>query len=573
METFRPAARSRQYSLLLLLLVTMVATLAPFVAFSTYSIYSREKDAIAQEKRRLSEYALSLVNTVDRELRSQIELAQTTSTNPALSAGDLQTFWRSAADVSGLVGGHFVLTDGTLQQLANTRLPVGSALPRSRADPSAILRTLESGEPTVGDIGNGAVAREPLFAVRVPVKVNGKPRYVLSYVARSGSMLQVVQQTFRPPGWFAAVIDRNGKLVARSHRHAEFYGTPASENFRERMVSESGLMPATDLEGRESYAAYHKSPLSGWTVLVWAPRTMLEAPAERARQNLYIALALTILASALAALLASKLIRRPTLGLLKSAEQLAAGDKVSYEPSLMSEANVVGEALSRAADIIHDREAALRDREQRLSIVVRELSHRTKNLLAVIQAIANQSVRTSSDLASFQTAFRARISGLARSHDLLVGQNWGQVDLAGLITSQLEPFTTTDSERVRLDGPPVALRPEAAQSLGMALHELATNAVKYGSLSVPAGRLEVTWSVSDADQPTLAFKWRERNGPLCRPPSGSGFGQAVVTKVVPASLNGRAELSRKPDGCEWTLSAPLSALTLSTDQTPREAAA
>ncbi len=202
------------------------------------------------------------------------------------------------------------------------------------------------------------------------------------------------------------------------------------------------------------------------------------------------------------------------------------------------------EALKRDADHIH--------------LLMRELSHRSKNLLAVIQAMARQTTKSARSLTEFENRFEARVAALARSHDLLVHQNWQGVRLSELVQTQLAPFVDDFEKRIVMKGPPLRLQPEAAHNIGLALHELATNASKYGALSSAAGRVEIAWEIIRPANapPRFALSWHESCGPLVVAPKRKGFGRQVIERLVPAALNGDVALTFRPEGIAWTLQAP-----------------
>lgn len=206
--------------------------------------------------------------------------------------------------------------------------------------------------------------------------------------------------------------------------------------------------------------------------------------------------------------------------------------------------------------------SAHREAEQHQFFLMRELSHRSKNLLAVIQAMARQTARASNnDIDVFLDRFSQRLQGLATSHDLLVHQNWRHVLLVDLVRQQLAPFVDIDSDRLEVGGPMVAVIPEAAQALGLALHELATNAAKHGSLSSAGGRVAVTWDfITVEGQQRLRFEWAETGGPKVRPPTGQGFGHVVITRMAGRSLDGHVEIDYAPGGLRWAISFPMSNL-------------
>jgi two-component sensor histidine kinase len=185
-----------------------------------------------------------------------------------------------------------------------------------------------------------------------------------------------------------------------------------------------------------------------------------------------------------------------------------------------------------------------------------EINHRSMNLLAVVQAVAHQTARTG-DPATFVARLFDRIDGLAASQDLLIKNQWEGVDLADLVEAQLAHFEDLIGARVMLDGPPVRLTPAAAQGIGMALHELATNAGKYGALSNDDGRVHISWQFGTANEPVFLMSWLEEGGPTVALPMRKGFGQMVIGRMVEAAVDGTAEVDYRESGFSWRLSSPL----------------
>ena len=238
----------------------------------------------------------------------------------------------------------------------------------------------------------------------------------------------------------------------------------------------------------------------------------------------------------------------------KSGERIALS--IATGPIRSEDGKVVG--VSAIFHDIRDR----KEREQHLNFVLRELSHRAKNLLTVIQAIARQTARQAVDPQDFERRFGERIQALAQSHDILVEREWRGATLQELVTTQLSPFAEAKT-RVVTDGPNVMLTPRAAEKIGIALHELATNAMKHGALSVPAGSVNVSWvlEIKEGKPDRLRFEWRERGGPEVTRPTRAGFGTLVVTRLVPTSLEATANLDYFPQGLAWTLSMPMTDVT------------
>ncbi len=202
-------------------------------------------------------------------------------------------------------------------------------------------------------------------------------------------------------------------------------------------------------------------------------------------------------------------------------------------------------------------------REERQQIAICELTHRTKNLLAVVQAIADQIGRRSVSLKDFQTQFSRRLHGLSRSIDLLVDDGRG-ASIGDLVRCQLEPFGEVDGVRIAARGPVVLLNPEATQNIGLALHELATNATKYGALSVPEGVVTVNWEFGPDDVGPRCFRliWRERNGPKVMPPTRRGFGHVILQRMTGETLQGKVNHEFEACGVSWTLEVPAYAVEL-----------
>ncbi|MFZ1884932.1 MAG: PAS domain S-box protein [Rhodoplanes sp.] len=199
--------------------------------------------------------------------------------------------------------------------------------------------------------------------------------------------------------------------------------------------------------------------------------------------------------------------------------------------------------------------SARKERERHIRLIMRELSHRTKNVLAVVQAMAWQTSRTSVNAEEFQDRLSQRVDGLGRSIDLLVRREWQGVDIEELIRDQLAPFFDEKKPRLQLNGPPLVLKPNGAQDLGLVLHELATNASKYGALSSPTGRVLVTWSVVIESTAAAVFKmtWKEQGGPPVVPPARTGFGYTVIREMMVKAHNAKIGMDFAAKGLIWQM--------------------
>jgi PAS domain S-box-containing protein len=189
--------------------------------------------------------------------------------------------------------------------------------------------------------------------------------------------------------------------------------------------------------------------------------------------------------------------------------------------------------------------------EERIDLLMRESRHRTKNILGLVQVIARQTA--AGDAKDFIDRFSKRIQALAANQDLLVRNEWRGVDIEKLVRAQLAHFADLAGSRIAVGGPSLRLNAAAAQAIGLALHELATNAGKYGALSVDAGRVDVRWRL---DGDSFVMSWIERSGPPVPPPKRRGFGSTVVDPMAKLSVGGEVDLNYAPSGLMWRLTCP-----------------
>jgi PAS domain S-box-containing protein len=189
--------------------------------------------------------------------------------------------------------------------------------------------------------------------------------------------------------------------------------------------------------------------------------------------------------------------------------------------------------------------------EERERLLMREINHRAKNMLSVVAAIAHQTVGNSPE--DYVEHVSERIRALAAHQDLLVRSEWHGVEIGDLVRAQLSHFADLIGIRIAMQGAKLRLNPASAQAIGLAFHELATNAAKYGALSTDTGRIDVGWGI---DGDTLTVTWTERDGPPVSPPKRRGFGTMVMKEMAERSLGGKVDLDYAPSGATWRLTCP-----------------
>jgi len=220
-----------------------------------------------------------------------------------------------------------------------------------------------------------------------------------------------------------------------------------------------------------------------------------------------------------------------------------------------------GHRRDRYLKIFRDHTDARRA-EQRMRLLSEEASHRVKNTLAIVQSIVMQTLRRSGCSPDARDALESRLVALARTHDALTSGNWSGGDLRKMVEGTLhlvlqESFDT----RAHLDGPDIQLNANALLGLSLALHELATNAVKYGALSSDSGTVAINWEIREGAEPEFRLRWSERGGPRVAQPSTRGFGSRMIEEGLAHEFDGRVELKFASEGVECTIQAPLKEIT------------
>jgi two-component sensor histidine kinase len=293
-----------------------------------------------------------------------------------------------------------------------------------------------------------------------------------------------------------------------------------------------------------------RSDMTGWSVVLWAPTDAVDAPLRRSMLSLLFGGMAVVAFAAGAGWLLGRQIAVPARRLAADAARLGAGEDVSAVDYPIAEFAAVSAAI---ADAGAERKAA----ENEIRFLMREVAHRSKNQLTVVASIAKQTGRGARSLPLFQDAFQKRLQGLARSTDLLIAGGVSGVELGELVRAQIEPFAPGDPERLQISGPTFRLGNQAAQTLGMAVHELSTNAAKYGAFASAAGRLSVTWRTRKG---SLELTWRETVPRLRKRADATGFGTQVIERMVGGALSAEIERTLHRDGLECRFVMPLDKL-------------
>lgn len=539
----RPFSLRPPWPVSFLLALSIIALAVPLLALlgmEAARLTSSERARLSGEARLTAE---RIAADLDQTLNGYIAILESLATTPALGEDQLATVYRQAEAALSSRGLYAFLRDTNGQQLLNTRLPYGSELPRSTGFDDQVL---SEKRPFVSDVVIGDVAKRAVMAVSVPVLRKGKLRYVFSLSIDPSLMRDLLERQKIPPEWRATIADRKGIVIARTALHERFVGKPLADATLGDKIDRP--VQGMDLEGRAVKWGTAPSRVAGWTVYVSVPSELVEAAARDALLSYVLIVAAFTCVGIAGAVGVARVITRPLDMAESAAKALGEGRSVSFEPTVVAEANAIGTALVEAAEL---REQA----EQQILLLMREVNHRSKNMLAVVQAIARQ--MPSTEPKQFVRQFSDRIVGLAASQDLLIESNWQGVRVSDLVRSQLALFRELIGTRIEISGPPVRLQPPAAQAIGMALHELATNASKYGALSDANGKLGVSWNMrGTGEEREFVLMWAEHDGPPVSTPERRGFGYTIMVAMVEKSLDAKVTIDYAPTGLVWKVEAP-----------------
>ena len=537
----------RPRSIAIYLFVLALVALVPAFAFSAILLQRNNEAQERVVETLITGSTRSIQQAVDREVNANISTLKVLATTPTLATGDLQSFYSQVKTALAGTSTYVYLLDKDFNVTLSTRQAFGAPAVKSSDTPSA-QKALDSKDVVVSGLVIGSISKTKVFNVLFPVFTGTLSPLVLGISREASSLETPLLSDKLPNGWKIAMIDQGGTIIASSDG-ADEAGQPFTLASVGDLHTTTGLITirSNDLTYR---AAIRQSPLTGWTLIAWAPVSVISQPLMDAVWSLAVGGLLLAAIIVLVVYWVTLQIGRSVRGLENDAKRLGTGQPVPARDYPISEIATVSAALEEASKRRQQAEVEVR-------FLMRELAHRSKNQMTVIAAMAKQTARGAETVPEFVQSFERRIFGLARSTDLLLANGVVGVDLKELLSGQLDPFRPEDESRMTLQGPPMRLNMQAAQILGMAAHELATNAVKYGAFQRDGGSLNVSWS---RDAEALNFDWREHAKSFTAPSERRGFGTTVLENMVGRSLGATVERIVHDDGLEWKFAIPVSAL-------------
>jgi len=518
-----------------------VGVMLPVLALLGYVFWHAAMDERKIMEAEGQRSAAMIAANVERDVTALTSAIQALSTNPGIHDGYLWRVHLSATrlSVAKEPNAAVVLVDPKGQQLLNTRLPFGTPLPMSNDETvGGIAEVAATKKPLVSRVFVGKTAKEPIYSVLVPVFMPGTEdvTHVLGLSQPVTRIQSIISGSLGPNRGIGVVTDAYARIVARNVDHGEFV-TKVSNMVMGTFEDDDGRTFAIANSG-ERVRVFH-APVAGtqWLVSVGITEDRLNAPFMQFVTFMGAAGIGMLAASFLIATVIGRGATRSLNALVSSAEALGRNEVVVPVDTHIEEVNAVSTSLSRASK-------DLRAAQDRFDLLINELNHRVKNTLATVQSMASQTARHSPGPGEFLPRFEARLLGLSASHNLLVETGWESADLRAIARVELTPILGEESRRWEAKGMPLRLKAEPTVAIGMAFHELATNAVKHGALSNGTGRVLVEWNVDGND---VELVWREVGGPPVEPPTRKGFGSRLIPGIV-RQLDGTLETVYAPEG-------------------------
>ena len=494
----------RTLSLRLRLAILVAGTILPLIGFAAAIVYQHyrqdQRDAFA----RVLQNTRSIQLVLDREMQGIVSGLTVLAGSDSLMRGDFESFrGRAIAFLAQFPDDpSIVVGDREGRQVFNSSRPAGEPLPPRtvRGNRDEVFRTRK---PVFSELFTGSVSNRPIVTVTVPVFRAGEVVYDLSFDPPLEIFQRIIEQQKPNDEWTISIFDQQGVNFARVPNPQTTIGRQAAPSLFSVMFSaKEGQARTTSLEGVPLLTAFVHSDLTGWIPAAGIAEKTLVAPAVRS-------------------FLLTAAIGMAMLGIgLAFAIRMAT-------------------TIARA-EALHD-------------LLIDEINHRVKNTLATVQSLATQTFRDGADPA-LRAKFGARLVSLGRAHDVLSAKKWDGADLRDVVDATLEPFASANPGRIVTDGPSIPMSSRAVVMLSLVLHELATNAAKYGALSGPDGRVTVTWMISPVDK--VKLHWRETDGPPVETPQHAGFGSTLIEKGFAAQIGGSATLRFEPGGLTCELEFP-----------------
>ena len=489
------------------LALLVAGTTLPLIVFAVVIVFNNYQQHRKEASQRVFQTARSIRLVLEAEIQRMTGGLQVLALTRPLRNGDFEGFRGIASGFLDQYGkeGVVLVADREGHLLFSSAAPDSTNLP-SRNNREIVEKVFATKSPQYSNLFTGVVQKRPLVTVEVPVLRDGEVLYDVSFGPPLAVFQAIIEKQRPSKDWTISIFDGDRVNFARVPNPEETVGKRASPSlYAEMLRKQEASLPTISLEGTPLITTFVRSSLTGWTVAAGIAESSLVGPLWR---NLavtgLIGGALLLTGLAFAARMATTIAR--------------------------------GEALH--------------------NLLIDELNHRVKNTLAMLQAIAVQTFQSASS--AEREKFEGRLGALAEAHNLLSQEKWQGSELKDVIDRVLQPYLINKPARMRMVGPSVPLSPRLVVVLSMILHEIATNAAKYGALSNETGTVALNWEVTREDAvPKLRLIWTEAGGPPVVEPVQRGFGSQLIERSARDQLGGEATVNFLPRGVVYTVTCAL----------------
>jgi two-component sensor histidine kinase len=489
------------------LALLIAGTTLPLIIFATVLVFNDYEQDRKDATQRVLETVRSIRLVLDAEMQRMTGGLQVLALTNPLRDGNFDDFRRIASGFLEQYGkdGVILVADRDGRQLFSSVTSDTAGLP-PRNNRDIVEKVFTTKRPQYSNLFVGEVKQRLVVTVEVPVMRDGEVLYDISFSPPT-DMFQAIVEKQRPgQDWTVSILDGAGIVFARTPNPQATFGKRATPSLYAALFrAPEATLATVSLDGVSLVSSFARSPLTGWTVGAGIAESSVSAPLWR---NL-----------AITSVIGGALLLVGLAFAVRMATTIARGE------------------------MLHD-------------LLIEELNHRVKNTLAILQAIAVQTFRTASK--AEREKFEGRLGALAEAHNLLSSDKWQGSGLQDVLDRVLQPYSLNNPDRIRMAGPKVPLSPRLAVVLSMIVHEIATNAAKYGALSNDSGVVKLDWEIlTEENTPKLRLIWTETGGPPVVAPVQRGFGSRMIERSARDQLGGEATVDFLPCGVVYTVTCAL----------------
>jgi two-component sensor histidine kinase len=536
------------------LLAVAAAAMLPALAMLGYNEFSVRHQRSVETDAQVSMAARQVGSELDRIIEGARTLLVTASSIPSVAnlqpAACRQALGQIAAQLDAYRT--ILLLDPQGNVICDSR---PSPLVINLADRPYFKEAIETRDTVIGEFTLGRLSRDHVLPFARSMWRGDKLKAVLVAGLRLDWLQKRIEERGTLPGGGVSILDKNGVILARTPSPEKYVGTKIPDKYLYLLhQSHSGTETIDGQDGVRRILGYEPLDLPSKPLYVGVSISEAQALSSTNRASVVsiVAISVGVVIAFLAAnFVGNRFILRPIDDVVQVLERWGSGDTSARTRMVATHGEIgqVGSSVDRLLDELDRRQAVAEEAEAARALLTRELSHRVKNTLSIIQVMLRQAFKKIVPPEVFDASIQ-RIQALSGAYDVLLTESWERSDMRDVVDTALRPHHTEGDGRIRTSGPEVQMPAQAAIGLSLILHELATNAAKYGALRDAEGRVDIAWRQENGE---LVLDWVESGGPPVFTPQSQGFGTSLIQGALPAAFNPRIVFDFAPQGLRFTL--------------------